>query len=217
MQNNPILEDDEDDLVVLEARQERAIVGMQGQYTLGGWRDDSGRPREFTCRVLKMSSGTIKLTGPVTGSVGKWVVVHFESFGQFEGPVIHAGERNFTVRIVTTEEDRKKISSKIEWVVDKKSPDKRRHDRFVPRNPHSTLSFADGHVIPCQIIDYSASGVAASADVIPELGVVLKVGKILGRVVRRLPEGFAVKFLTIQDLRTIEGLFTEQESNEIAK
>jgi len=51
------------------------------------------------------------------------------------------------------------------------------------------------------------SCVAASADITPDIGVVLKVGKILGRVVRRFPEGFAIEFLTIQDLRTIEGLF----------
>lgn len=112
------------------------------------------------------------------------------------------------MRIVTTVEDRKKIANKITWVENKKSPDKRRYERFVPRDPNSTLSFNDGRCMPCRIIDYSVSGVSVSADANPELGVVLKVGKIIGRVVRQFPEGFAVMFLNIQDSRKIEALFT---------
>jgi len=40
---------------------------------------------------------------------------------------------------------------------------------------------------------------------------VLIVGKIVGRVERQIPEGFAVEFLMIQDFRTIAELFTKPE------
>jgi hypothetical protein len=210
LDDNPLQE--ESDTIFVECRDvERAIVGMQGLYQLQSWRDANGSHREFSCRVLKMSSGFMKITGPVTGSVGEWVAVHLDRFGLFEGPIIRHGERVLVMRIVATNDERNKIARKIEWVEDKKNRDRRQHDRFVPRDPHSTLYLPDGRVMPCQIIDYSIYGAAVSADIIPELGAVLIVGKIVGRVERQIPEGFVIEFLMVQDFRTIADLFTKPE------
>ena len=186
------------------------IVGLRGQYELKNWRDATGARREFSCRVEKMSSGLIEITGPMTGSIGEWVVAHFSRFGKFEGPIIRVVRRGFTMRIVTTNDDRKKIGGKIAWV-EKKSPNKRRHERFVPRNPHSTLCLSDGNFMPCQIIDYSMSGAAVSAHVSPEIGAILIVGKILGQVIRQFPEGFVFEFHTLRNPRNIDELFTNLE------
>jgi len=205
------LQQKNDDIIFVERHEdERNIVGMQGQYELKNWRDASGDRREFSCRVKKMSSGVIEIAGPVTGSIGEWVVVNFDRFGRFEGPIIRIIERGFAMRIVTTANDRKKIESKIAWI-EKKSTDKRQHERFVPRDPHSTLYLSDGNFMPCQIIDYSMSGAAVSADVSPELGTMLIVGKIIGQVIRQFPEGFAVKFYTLRSSRNIDELFTKLE------
>jgi hypothetical protein len=202
----------ESDTIFVECRDvERAIVGMRGLYQLQSWRDANGSHREFSCRVLKMSSGFMKITGPVTGSVGEWVAVHLDKFGLFEGPVIRHGERVLVMRIVATNDERNKIARKIEWVENKKNRDKRQHDRFVPRDPHSTLCLPGGRVITCQIIDYSISSAAVSTDIIPELGAVLIVGKVVGRVARQIPEGFAIEFLIIQDFQTVAELFTKPE------
>jgi len=205
---------EERDVIFVECREvERAVVGMQGLYKLESWRNESGGHREFSCRVLKMSSGIIEITGPVTGSVGEWVAVHLDRLGQFKGPVIRIGERRLVVRIVATNDGRNKIARKIEWIENKKNRDRRQHDRRVPRDPRSTLRLPDGRVMPCQILDYSVSGAAVSADIIPELGTMLIVGKIIGQVVRRLPEAFAIEFLIIQDLRSVDELFKKLEDN----
>ena len=75
---------EESDTIFVECRDvERSIVGMQGLYQLQSWRDANGGHREFSCRVLKMSSGLMKITGPVTGSVGEWVTVHLDRLGLF--------------------------------------------------------------------------------------------------------------------------------------
>ena len=205
---------EENDVIFVDRRKvERAIIGMQGLYKLARWVDASGAHREFSCRVLKMSSGIIEITGPVTGSVGEWVAVHLERFGQFEGPVIRTGERRLVVRIVATNDDRHKIARKIAWLENKKNHDNRQYTRFAPRRPHSTLYLSDGRAMPCRIIDYSISGAAVSADIIPEFGTILIVGKLVGRVVRQFHEGFAVEFLIIQELRTVDELFTKPEDN----
>ena len=188
---------------------DRVIVGIEGLYKLGNWRDSNGRHREFSCRVLKMSSGVIKMAGPVTGLVGDWVTLHLDMFGQFEGPVISVRQRELFMRIVATNDDRNKIARKIEWIENKKNLDKREHARIVPKDPHSTLYLPSGSVTPCQIMNYSISDAAVSADIIPELGAILIVGKIIGRVTRQFPEGFAIEFLVAQDMETVKELFMQ--------
>ena len=50
----------------------------------------------------------------------------------------------------------------------------------------------------------SVSGAAVSADLEPEIGEPLAVGKVVCRVVRRLEVGFAVQFVNEQNVETVE-------------
>jgi PilZ domain-containing protein len=188
---------------------ERAVVGMRGRYTLNSWRDADGNLRAFSCSVAKMSSRAIELSAPVTGAVGEWVCVHFEKFGKFEGPIIRNGQRSLVMRIVATVEETNKVADKIAWIENKGTADSRRHERFVPFDPNSTVVLADGSILPCRIIDYSISGAAVSVDLEPDLGAVLKVGKVIGRVVRTFAGGFAVEFAVIQQHPSVENLVTK--------
>ena len=196
---------------MLERRDDaRNIEGMSGHYQLKNWRDASGAPRDFPCQVKKMSSGLIELLGPVTGSVGEWVIARFEGLGRFEGPIVKSLRRGFAMRIVTTIDDRKNIDGKIAWV-ENKGAEKRRYDRLIPINPRSTLHLPDGHTVPCQVIDYSMSGAAIACDRDPEIGTMLIVGRVIGRVTRRFTEGFAIEYLAPRDPRNIEDLFATRE------
>jgi PilZ domain-containing protein len=185
---------------------ERKVVGMQGQYTLKNWRDADGNPRVFSCRVLKMTPQAIEITAPVTGNIGEWLEVHFSTLGKFEGPIIRTGSRALVMRIVTTAEDRNKVAGKIAWIENKNTPDARRHKRFTPSNPDSAVRQSNGAVVPCQIIDYSISGAGVISDLDPPIGTVIKLGTVIGRVVRRFNGGFAVEFAVLQEGQPIERL-----------
>jgi hypothetical protein len=65
---------------------------------------------------------------------------------------------------------------------------------------------ADGTIQRCFIIDMSVSGVAVSAEVQPPIGMPLAIGACIGRVVRLLPNGFAVKFVELQKRRDLNRL-----------
>jgi hypothetical protein len=88
-------------------------------------------------------------------------------------------------------------------------PDERRHKRIIPKDTHATLIFSNGNTLGCFVIDMSGSGVAVSADVVPKIGTVLAIGKIVGRVVRRFNEGFAIQFVQVQDSRLLEQHLSE--------
>jgi hypothetical protein len=67
----------------------------------------------------------------------------------------------------------------------------------------------DASVIGCFVFDMSVSGAAVSTELSPRLGDVLAVGKIVGRVVRVFPEGFAIRLIRLQDQDALERLLIQ--------
>lgn len=117
---------------------------------------------------------------------------------------------SFLLELEMTQARREKLSDMLTWIAkkqkDSKIIDVRKHARIVPPHPHSILTLADGSIHPCFIIDASASGVAVSSAVQPPVGMPLAVGACVGRVVRLLPDGIAVKFIEPQNVRDLDRL-----------
>ena len=198
-----------DDVVVIKRPGDaRSVAGMLGECALSDWRDTQGALRKFSCRIRNMTPQIITIELPVTGSVGQWVVASFGQLGSFEGPILKVLKRAFIMRIVATNDDRVKIAATVEWAGSGK-PEGRRFPRKVPANPNSILALSSGEHWPCLVIDYSVSGVAVSVEVAPAIGAIVRVGKVLGRVVRHFTGGFSVSFLTPQDSNLVEGLLSE--------
>jgi hypothetical protein len=199
-----------EDLMFVDRRREpRIIVSIAARYALANRRDSHGNRREFACRIVDISSLAMTLLVPVNGSVGERVLVHCDEFGKLEGSIIRVLERGFVMLTALSEEERRNLAVKIDWYEKNKNHDlvdNREHKRIIPKNPHSHLVFQDGSMLQCFVIDMSVAGVAVSADVKPEIGTPLAVGTLVGRVVRHLNDGFAVKFLTLQEPEALEQL-----------
>ena len=190
---------------------QRAVnVAVNGHYTLPNWYDPQGKLRTFACRTTRVSPFRMIVEVPVVGKIGDRLSSYFRDFGQFEGRISDTMERSFLLELEMSRARREKLSDMLSWIEKKQSntmiTDARKHPRFVPPHPHSTVTLADGSVHPCHIIDLSASGIAVSAAVQPEVGVPLAVGTCIGRVVRLLPDGFAVQFVELQNPRDLDRL-----------
>jgi hypothetical protein len=140
---------------------------------------------------------------PVMGRVGDRLTSYFADFGKFDGCITDTKAGSFLLELEMTGSMREKFASKLTWLDKKqKNPairDVRKDARIIPASPHSTLTLADGTVHSCFIIDMSVSGVAVSAQLQPPIGMPLAIGACIGRVVRLLPDGFAVKFVETQN------------------
>jgi hypothetical protein len=195
---------------VLERRIDiRYITSVPGRYVLGSRRDERGNRREFACRALNMSARAMLLAAPVSGPPGERVIAHFARFGRMEGAIIRVLSRGFVMSIAASEDERVKLAAKLAWLEDHKNHDAheaRKHERIVPRHPYSWVTLADGRTETCFVIDMSVSGVAVSADMKPEIGTVLAVGRVVGRVRRHFAEGFAIEFIKLQDIDTLPAL-----------
>ncbi|MET0671622.1 MAG: PilZ domain-containing protein [Xanthobacteraceae bacterium] len=209
MVNAPLLLDD--DLEVVDCRTDfRIVLSVPGRLTLASRRDMEGKRKEFPCRVINMSCHAVTFATPATGaSVGERVISLVDHFGKLEGPIIRVMDGGFVMEIIAPKRERRRLAAKIEWYEKHKNHDAddlREHVRFIPRNPYSTLVLADGTTTECLVMDVSASGIAVSADVIPDIGTPVAVGKVVGRMVRHFNNGFAVHFAQLQEPDAIEDL-----------
>jgi hypothetical protein len=182
---------------------QRAVnIAVAGNYTLANWFDRQGKPRTFACRTARVSPFRMMVHVPVVGKVGDPITSYFSDFGKLEGFISDTTTGAFLLELEMTPSMREKLANKLVWLEkklkDPSIPDVRKDARIIPASPHSTLIMADGTTHGCFVIDMSVSGVAVSAQVQPPIGMPLAVGACIGRVVRLLPNGFAIKFVEQQ-------------------
>jgi hypothetical protein len=182
---------------------QRAVnIAVTGNYTLPNWYDAQGKPRSFACRTTRVSPFRMMVDVPVVGKVGDRLTSYFSDFGKLEGQISETKARGFLLELEMTHATREKFASKLTWLEKKqKDPavvDGRKDARIIPPSTHSILTLADGTTHGCLVIDMSVTGAAVSAPVQPPIGMPLAVGACIGRVVRLLPDGFAVKFVETQ-------------------
>ena len=183
---------------------QRAVnIAVGGSYSLARWYDPQGRPRSFACRTTRVSPFRMIVDVPMVGKVGDPITSYFSDFGKLEGFISDTMSGAFLFELEMTRPMREKLASKLTWLEKKqKNPaivDIRKDARTIPASPHSTLTLPDGSIHGCFIIDMSISGAAVSAQLQPPIGMPLAIGACIGRVVRLLPDGFAVKFVETQN------------------
>jgi hypothetical protein len=208
----PALALDMDDVIEVPGDAPRedvsVIVSIAGRYMLANRRNLKGERCQFACRIVKVSLTDMVLAAPVPGQLGERVIVYTEPFGRLHGAITRLMSDGFVISLSATPQTREKLGVKLTWLAKQKDApeleDGRRHARVVPRNPTATILTADGSTTSCLVIDFSDCGVAVSADLYPEIGTPLAVGKMIGRVVRRFAEGFAIEFLGREDLSDVE-------------
>jgi hypothetical protein len=188
---------------------QRAVnIAVNGSYTLSNWYDPQGKPRTFACRTSRVSPFRMMVDVPVVGKVGDRLTSYFHDFGKLEGQISDTVTGGFLLELEMSGAMRETLSNKLTWLEKKqKDPgvsDSRKDARIIPASPHSTLTLADGSVQECFVIDMSVSGAAVSAEVQPQVGMPLAVGACVGRVVRLLNDGFAVKFVEEQKRDDLE-------------
>jgi hypothetical protein len=182
---------------------QRAVkIAVGGRYTLANWFDSQGKPRTFACRTSRVSPFRMMVDVPVIGKVGDPISSYFGDFGKLEGHISDTTAGGFLLELSMDKSTRARMANQLAWLESKQKDssvrDARMQARIIPAVSHSALTFADGSIHRCFIINMSVSGAAVSASVQPAIGTPLAVGTCIGRVVRHLPDGFAVQFVEPQ-------------------
>ncbi|MGO9703057.1 MAG: hypothetical protein ACLPX7_27800 [Xanthobacteraceae bacterium] len=176
----------------------RVITSIPGSFSIS--RKGLGGARAvFACRAVNLSTTTVAFTAAaVDVKIGDQILATVEQIGTLEGAVAQLLKGGFVVNITASEEERDKLRRKITWLERHKNfdvLDARTKPRLIPRNPRAKMILPDGKVESCTMLDLSVSGTAVSAKIIPEIGGVLAINNVVGRVVRHFEHGFAVRFI----------------------
>ena len=171
-------------------RHQRVKVNLLGRYMLAD-------RREFPCQVINMSPGGLALLAQGIGAVGERVVAYLDHIGRVEGKITRIIDNGFAMTVAATPRKRDKLAAQLTWLANRHIlglAEDRRHGRIVPRNPAARLIMPNGISITCRIIDVSQSGAGIATHERPPVGTLVTLGKVQGRVVRHLEDGFAIEF-----------------------
>jgi hypothetical protein len=188
-------------------RFQRVRVDLLGRYMLPD-------RREFPCQVLNMSPGGMAVIAPVGAQPGDRIIAYVDHLGRLEGQVARLFPNGFAMTIAATTRKRDKLAAQLTWLANRHIlalPEDRRHGRIVPRNPIARLILPNGINLRCRIIDVSESGAGIATDQRPPIGTLVTLGKVPGRVVRHLEDGFAVEFTRLQHPDSLEESVTGTE------
>ena len=175
-------------------RFQRVRVDLLGRYMLAD-------RREFPCQVVNMSPGGMALLAPVTGQPGERIIAYVDHLGRIEGHIARIFENGFAMTISATTRKRDKLAAQLTWLANRhilNLPEDRRHGRIQPRNPMARLTMPNGVNVTCRVIDTSQSGAGIATKERPAIGAIITLGKVQGRVVRHLEDGFAIEFTRLQ-------------------
>jgi PilZ domain len=175
-------------------RFQRVRVDLLGRFMLAD-------KREFPCQVVNMSPGGMALLAPVSGQPGERVIAYVDHVGRVEGHIARLFDNGFAMTISATTRKRDKLAAQLTWLANRhilNLPEDRRHGRIQPRNPMARLVLPNGVNLTCRIIDMSQSGAGIASKERPAIGTIVSLGKVQGRVVRHLEDGFAVEFTRLQ-------------------
>jgi hypothetical protein len=181
-------------------RHQRVRVNLLGRYMLAD-------RREFPCQVINMSPGGMAMIAPVSGEVGERVIAYVDHLGRLEGAIARHLQNGFAMTISATARKRDKLAAQLTWLANRSIlnlPEDRRHGRIVPRNPGAHLILPSGANVSVRIIDISLSGAGVATHYRPDVGAPVTLGRITGRVVRHLEDGFAMEFTRLQHPDSLE-------------
>ncbi|MBV9062398.1 MAG: PilZ domain-containing protein [Alphaproteobacteria bacterium] len=162
-----------------------------------------GEEREAGCTIVDMSPGGAQVACEIVPEAQSSIVLYIDGFGRFEGVVARSGkpegtESSFAVRFNCPQFKRERVAEQLTLYLNNGTIDEtamRRHER-APTKGLTRFTRSNGDVVNCEVLDLSLSGVSVVTDVRPQIGELVLMGQMAGRVVRIHERGIAIEFVT---------------------
>ncbi|HSC18893.1 MAG TPA: PilZ domain-containing protein [Rhizomicrobium sp.] len=159
--------------------------------------------READCTVLEMSPGTAHLECEIVPPPDTTVVVYIEGFGRFDAVVVRSlkndeADGKFGVRFHCSALKRERVAEQLAHYVESgtlEDTNLRRHDRMNARG-FASFTRVTGEIVNCEVLDLSLSGVSLGTPVRPQIGEIVLIGQVAGRVMRLHENGIGIEFIT---------------------
>jgi hypothetical protein len=166
--------------------------------------------QEYPCKVRDISIGGVAVLTPSTVEPDERIVAYIDHVGGLEGTVARTFDGGFALKFAITPHKREKLAAQLTWLLNRSvigGAEERRHERVAPNNRSSTLTLAEGIVVPCSVLDVSISGASIGTPARPQIGTEVVLGKLRGRVMRHHETGIGVQFIDVQNPTALRRYF----------
>ena len=161
---------------------------------------------EHACRARDITTESVRICSEAEVALGERIIAYLDDIGRLEGVVTEIDENGFLLKLMLGRLGREKLQQKLDWVRRKmrgEGRERRRYERYQPKDSRSCLLLEDGRKYPCTVLDISVAGASVKADVLPAIGTPVRLGKTPGRVVRHHSEGFAIEFVRLMPMEQL--------------
>lgn len=153
---------------------------------------------DHTFLTQNISCGGACVESAAIPQIGTRVVCYFDDLGRVSAEVIRITDDGFAVSFQTPQHKKDKLADRLVWLVNKKKydlEDERSSPRKAAGGP-ALITRPNGTKLQCRVIDISLTGAAFEFDgPVPIVGENVRVGSLLGEVVRAVSGEFAIRFL----------------------
>lgn len=156
-----------------------------------------GDEREAPCRIVELSPDGASLQCELVPGPDAAIVLYVDSLSRFEGLVTRSNGNMCDVKFVCTAAKRERTAEQIAAMLDKGSEGGsilRRRERSSGKG-HIQFTRANGHIVSCEVIDISVSGVSLKTDARPLIGEFVLIAQLAGRVARYHEDGIDIDFV----------------------
>lgn len=151
---------------------------------------------EIDCILTDLSPGGARIDVPNVPEMGTQIVLYVNGFDRFAGTIAWVANDSCGVQFNCSPDKQARTAEKIScYLIGEPLP--RTHSRAARRvvtQAARELRRDNGETTSFEVIDISLTGAALRTRSRPEIGEVITLGTVTGRVVRYLDDGFAVEF-----------------------
>lgn len=170
--------------------------------------------REFECVIIDVALGGIALKAPVNGDIGEPIIVYIDQLGRVQGDIVRYVEGGFAVKLTVTTRATERLAIRLSDLQasgnsDSPPEERRRSLRVEPDDKVTRITLPLGIGADCEVLDLSRTGADVKTSQRPQIGCLVQLGQLLGKVVRHTEHGVAIAFEDMSDSASLSDRFAE--------
>lgn len=151
---------------------------------------------EIDCIVTALSPDGASISTPAATSLGSEIVLYIEGFDRFSAAIVSTAQEVVRVKFHCSPNKRARTAEKIACYRNGQTltPTNVRVAQRAPLHSVRTFKRKNGETVDFEVIDISLSGTSLRTKCRPEIGEIITIGTVEGRVTRHFDDGIAVEF-----------------------
>ena len=166
---------------------------------------------EQCCEVTAIDPESALFLSAERVAEGTHIIAYIEEIGRVDGVAGEPAEDGFWVTFSIAPGLQPRFVRHLRWLIRRErglAAAERRHTRYEPRNKSARFCLPGGREQACEVIDISLSGAGVRSRIKPSVGSPVTLGRMKGRVVRHIADGFAIEFLTPLERSDLDSALT---------